>query len=393
MRFLPRYLSVLGAGVIIIGLFDAIKTLLGAVYAYPGGLLSDAWGYRRAMMAFTAVSIAGYVVVLAVPHWGAVLAAMFLFLAWTTLSLPATFSVVAASLRSDQHAMGIGVQSLVRRLPILLGPVAGGLLIDRYGFVSGVRWGVAASIVLAGAALLMQSRFRESAPAPQAPPVHFVALLRSFPSPLRLLLASDILIRFCERIPFAWVVIYVTENLRESATTFGLLTAVEMLAAIICYVPASRLADRYGREPFVLVTFIFFTLFPLSLLMAHTLPLLVVAFAIRGLKEFGEPARKALIISFAPAPARGRVIGAYYLVRDTLVTTGSFIGAALWTVGPRVNFWSAAAIGAAGTLFYLLSLQSAGFRPSLRASLTGPQTVQGPPAGANNQKEQAAQKH
>src|SRR5688572_4065698 len=105
MRFLPRYLSVLGAGAIVIGLFDAIKTLLGAVYAYPGGLLSDAWGYRRAMMAFTAVSIAGYAVVLLVPHWGAVLAAMFLFLAWTTLSLPATFSVVAASLRSDQHAM------------------------------------------------------------------------------------------------------------------------------------------------------------------------------------------------------------------------------------------------------------------------------------------------
>ncbi len=54
---------------------------------------------------------------------------------------------------------------------------------------------------------------------------------------------------------------------------------------------------------------------------------LAVAFAVRGLKEFGEPARKALIIAQAPPDVRARTYGAYYLIRDCVVTTGSFAGA------------------------------------------------------------------
>src|SRR5712692_7736388 len=69
MRFLPKYLESLGAAAFIIGLFDAIKTLLGAVCAYPGGIAVDRWGHRRALTLFTAISIAGYATVWALPHW------------------------------------------------------------------------------------------------------------------------------------------------------------------------------------------------------------------------------------------------------------------------------------------------------------------------------------
>src|SRR5664279_3423889 len=72
MRFVPKYLQALGATVFIIGLFDALRTLLGAVYAYPGGVLVDRWGHRRAFLAFNVFSIAGYSLVLLVPNWGAV---------------------------------------------------------------------------------------------------------------------------------------------------------------------------------------------------------------------------------------------------------------------------------------------------------------------------------
>src|SRR4051812_4045036 len=69
MRFLPKYLQVMGAGVLVIGLFDGIRTLLGAIYAYPGGVVVDRWGHRRAFLAFNIVSIIGYAVVLFVHHW------------------------------------------------------------------------------------------------------------------------------------------------------------------------------------------------------------------------------------------------------------------------------------------------------------------------------------
>jgi len=352
MRFVPKYLEVLGASVFVIGLFDALKTLLGAVYAYPGGVAADRLGHQRALMAFTIVSLCGYGIVLAFPTWAGVIAGMFLFLAWTNLSLPATFSIVGTHLPASRQAMGIGVQSLIRRVPVIIGPVVGGVLLDTFGVVEGVRIGVMISVMLAVAALLVQSRFPEQAAALPKRGFGLVGLIRGFSPELKRLLLSDILIRFCERIPFAWVVIYAVDHIGISASQVGLLIALEMATAIVCYVPASAMADRFGKEPFVLATFGFFTLFPLSLIWARSFAGLAFAFAIRGLKEFGEPARKALIISLAPAVSRGRTIGAYYLVRDLTVTGGSFLGAALWSVSPAANFWSAFAVGAAGTLIY-----------------------------------------
>jgi hypothetical protein len=70
------------------------------------------------------------------------------------------------------------------------------------------------------------------------------------------------------------------------------------------------------------------------------------------LKEFGEPARKALIIA-QPAPqVRARTYGAYYLIRDSIVTSGSLLGAWLWTVSPYANFAAAALFGITGTAWF-----------------------------------------
>lgn len=363
MRFIPKYLEVLGASALAIGAYDALKTLLGALYAYPGGIAVDRWGPRKALAGFTLLSIAGYVVLLLVQHWAAVLAAAFLFLAWSTLSLPATFTLVASSLPVEKRAMGIGVQSLVRRLPVIIGPIAGGILIDRLGFLQGVRYGLLASIAVSLAALWLQRRISAAAPTSQALHAPWHAILQSDPR-LKGLLFSDILIRFCERIPFAWVIIYAMDVGRVTASQVGVLIALEMIAAIACYVPASWLADRWGKHPFVIATFVFFTLFPIALSFAHGFNSLAVAFIIRGLKEFGEPARKALILTYADGKAKGQAVGAYYLIRDTAVTSGAFLGAGLWKLGPQYNFWCAALIGVAGTTAYALNARSSpGGRP------------------------------
>jgi sugar phosphate permease len=49
---------------------------------------------------------------------------------------------------------------------------------------------------------------------------------------------------------------------------------------------------------------------------------------------------------------RARTYGAYYLIRDSVVTTGSVLGAWLWSIGPRANFISAAVCGALGTIWF-----------------------------------------
>lgn len=359
LGFAPKYLEILGGSVLAIGLFDALQTLLGAVYAYPGGWLTDRLGQRRSLLIFNALSLAGYIVVLSWHHWLAIVLGAFLYLAWSALSLPATFSVVATSLDRRKHTMGVGVQSMVRRVPMMLGPLIGGWLITRYGWEVGVHYALAGCIALSITTAIFQ--FFMSAPPVSATTTgqetsSLFEIVRTFTPTLRELLISDILIRFCERLPYAFVILWAMNQGGVSAKEFGWLVTIEMTTAMLCYLPVAHLADKYGQRPFVLVTFVFFTLFPLTLLFAHDFAWLAIAFAVRGLKEFGEPARKALIIAQARPELRARTYGAYYLIRDCIVTTGSFLGAWLWSISPQANFIGAALCGFAGTIWFWLLL-------------------------------------
>jgi MFS family permease len=377
LGFAPKYLQTLGASVFVIGLFDALQTLLGAVYAYPGGWLTDHWGQRRPLMLFSALSLAGYLLVLVWHHWLALVLGSFLFLAWSAFSLPTTFSVVATSLEARQHTMGIGIQSMVRRVPMMIGPLVGGWFISRLGWQQGVQYALALCILLSLLTMAFQWLMMEATPPSLSLPLNrintkaeeeekanpqrsagpvsrpnFLTVVHSFTPVLRELLISDVLIRFCERIPYAFVILWAMNHAGVTAEQFGVLVAFEMVTAMLCYIPVAHLADKYGRRPFVLGAFAFFTLFPITLLWANNFVWLALAFIVRGLKEFGEPARKALIIGEAAPELRARTFGAYYLIRDCIVTSGSFLGAWLWSIGPQANFTSAAVCGGLGTLWF-----------------------------------------
>jgi MFS family permease len=252
--------------------------------------------------------------------------------------------------------MGVGVQSMVRRVPMMVGPLTGGWLITRFGWEEGVRFALLGCIGLSATTAVFQWFMAESAAAAQtdaaASRVSFFAVVKSFSPTLRELLVSDILVRFCERLPFAFVILWAMNHGGVNAREYGWLVAIEMVTAMLCYIPVAHLADRHGQRPFVLATFVFFTLFPVSLLWAHNFAWLAIAFVVRGLKEFGEPARKALIIAQASPELRARTYGAYYLIRDCIVTTGSFLGAWLWSLSPQTNFIAAAVCGALGTVWF-----------------------------------------
>jgi len=139
---------------------------------------------------------------------------------------------------------------------------------------------------------------------------------------------------------------------------FGILRGIEMGTAMLVYIPVAYLADRSTKRPYVAMTFVFFSAFPLFLLIANSFALLALAFVVRGLKEFGEPTRKALIMDLAPEGKKGSMFGVYYLARDLIVSLAAFGGAFLWTISPQTNFLVAFAFGILGTLYFLLSSSS-----------------------------------
>ena len=334
-RFLPDYLLDLGGGVLAIGLLAGFKNLATACYSLPGGYLSDRLGTKRSLLVFNLVSIAGYLLVVLVPRWPAVIGGAILFLSWSAISLPATMELLAQVLPATKRTMGVSLVSLVRRVPMALGPVAGGVFITYFGLQTGIRLSFGVALLMALVAIVMQQALiaDDRAAGTAAPPrSSALTVLREMSPGLRNLLISDVLIRFCEQIPDAFVVVWCTRAIARPVTElqFGYLSAIEMGTAVLCYIPVAHLADRAGKKPFVVLTFIFFTL----------------------LKEFGEPTRKALILDLAPENRKAMTFGVYYLIRDVIVSVAAFGGAFLWMKGPAVNLLVACACGLAGTIWF-----------------------------------------
>ena len=363
-RFLPIYLMALGGGALSIGLLNGLDNLLSALYAFPGGYLADRLGTKRALLIFNLLAMAGYVVVILIPTWPAVIAGAFFFLSWSAISLPATMKLVAQVLPASKRTMGVSMHSLVRRIPMALGPVIGGTCIGIWGEVTGVRLAFVFALVMALVALVMQQRLIEDdhaggGAAASTAEKNPLRLWQVMSPALKRLLVADILVRFCEQIPYAFVVVWSMKVIAApvSALQFGLLTAIEMATAVLVYIPVAYLADKSSKKPFVVMTFGFFTLFPLALWFCRSLTALVFAFILRGLKEFGEPTRKALILDLAPADRKAGMFGLYYLIRDVIVSMAAFGGAFLWQISPEVNFLTAFGFGLLGTIWFAVQGQ------------------------------------
>ena len=354
-RFLPLYLLALGGGIASIGIFSGANNLTNALYSFFGGYISDRIGHKRALSLFNAMTIAGYLIVIFFPYWQAVIIGSFFFLSWTAISMPATLELVTRSVPANKHAMGVSLNSLSRRVPMIIGPLIGGVLVEWYGETEGIRYAFVIATVLAIFSMLLQQWLISATvkTANQAE-ANLIALWKEMSASLKQLLFSDILIRFCEQIPYAFVVLWCVKGVGVTPVQFAELTTVEMLTALLIYVPVAHFADKTAKKPFIITTFIFFCAFPVVLLLSQSFTALVFAFFIRGLKEFGEPTRKALIMELCPEHKKAGMFGFYYLLRDSVVALAAFAGAGLWEISPSVNLLSAFAFGIVGTVWFVL---------------------------------------
>lgn len=356
-RFLPKYLESFGAPITAIGLFGTAEDFLDGVYQYPGGWVADRYGRRRALILFVSLTAAGYALFALMPAWPLAFAALALVMAWDAMASPALFAVVGDALPRQKRTMGFTVQSILRRVPIIAAPTLGGIAIACFGLRSGMQLGLVVSIALAVLTLGVASRV--SIPVvPDESPTRVGHVWRAFPSPLRWLLTSDVFIRACDAMVDVFLVLYAVNIVGISMARFGILVAVQAATAMLVYLPAARIAERVGKKPFVVATFTAFALFPLTVVYASGFTALVVAFVVGGLREIGEPARKALIIDLAVPSLRARTVGLYYLGRSLAIAPAAFIGGLLWRVSPALPFYVAAAIGLLGTLAFVRTVDA-----------------------------------
>jgi MFS family permease len=398
-RYMPRYLSVIGASSVAIGLYGSFGNLISAVYPYPGGAISDRIGSRTALTAFGLASTVGFLAWffadplagVAVGPTNVGVAVIFLGLtlsqAWSSFGLGATFAVVKQSVPPSRLAAGFASTETFRRTAFLIGPLLAAAFVGAFAFRVGFRYVL---VVAAGFGLVatvaqhvMYDASEDSLGKAFSGVGSVIEDLRGLPDPLRPLLVGDTLVRFANGMVYVFFVIVVVEFLQVGATLpavgglspdayFGVLLAVEMAVALLTMVPVARLAERIGLKPVVGLGFAVYAVFPVLLINAPatattaTVPglgpvvipaaaVLAALFAFSGLRFAGLPAHKALIVGPAEADAGGRVTGSYYLLRNAITIPSAAVGGLLYdAVSPEVAFGIASVVGVIGTGYFLL---------------------------------------
>jgi len=353
-KFLPKYLEALGASTGVIGLFGTAEDFFDAIYQYPGGWMADRLGRRSAFMIFVALASTGYLAYLFSPSWPFVFVGLALVMAWQSMASPGIFALIGDALPRERRAMGFTLQSILKRVPIVIAPVAGGVLISSLGVVKGIHVALLITLGLAVTTMILLSRINIIVNASHTTGI--VGVWQTFHAGLKRLLISDVIIRTCEGMTGVITILYVTNVQHRTIREYGTLVAIQMITSIVVYIPAGKIADRVGRKPFVIATFVSFALFPLAIIAASSFVFIVLAFVIGGLREIGEPARKAMIVDFAQDNVRARSVGLYYLIRSLSITPAAAIGGLLWSFAPQVPFIVAGVIGLIGTLVFAVTV-------------------------------------
>ncbi|HEU5193955.1 MAG TPA: hypothetical protein VFW70_04370 [Methylomirabilota bacterium] len=349
------------AALIAVGVYACLRNLFEAVCYVGGGQLTARLGDRGSLILFGVLTIAGYALFLIGGGAAVAIVATLLIVGWEPLSVPVTFTTVGATVTKSSQGMAFAVQSIQKRLPKILGPLIAGFVLawaaahygDREaGYVIGMRWLVGAALFLGLVSLAMQVKWMpHQKPAPPGPGAR--AVVSQFPPTLRRLLLAEIFTRWCDWLVREFVVLYLLGTRGVDAATVGLLFALQNIVALLTYLPVGRMTATVGLQPFIGLTFVFFALFPLSLAVAPDGWGLAAAFVVYGLREIGEPARKALITSLVPKDVRAQGVGLYWGIRSVAVCWASLVGCLVWVwLGPGALLVLAFVFGAAGAAVY-----------------------------------------
>ncbi|MFW6320579.1 MAG: MFS transporter [Halohasta sp.] len=398
-RFLPEYISALGASGFVVGLFGTVGNIVSAVFPYPGGAISDRIGSRYALTLFGLISTLGFVVWLVAPTLGVVtigsltiqpwiwiFVGLLLAQGWKSFGLGATFAVVKQATDPSRLAAGFASTETFRRTAFLVGPVLAAVLIDFHpAFTVSFQYVLAVAVVFGIVGTVAQHVLYDASEDSIGGSFEGIEQisrdLREMPDPLRPLLVGDTLVRFANGMVYTFFVLVITRFYAVGVDTtislagfsyridlspeafFGYLLGVEMLIALVSMAPAAKAAERVGLKPIVALGFGVYALFPVVLIggpevLDPVMPLswaMILIFAFSGLRFAGLPSHKALIVGPAEQGAGGRVTGTYYLLRNTIVIPSAALGGYLWEfVSPEIAFTIAAVIGVVGTGYFLV---------------------------------------
>ncbi len=337
-----------GAGVEALGVSAMAYALTSTVAAPFIGMLADRFGRRPIIL----LSLSAYVLAFSGYLFAASAWLMILLRGlagvFTAGLIPAITSSVGDLASENQRAQWIGIVNGGASVGWIIGPLFGGLLYDRFGYVLPF----AVSIAMAVGALLLAVFL---IPETHTPSIHTSQRRPSWTYGFQVLLANStfLLLMFVSfGVMFAWAFIepqfmfYVYDDLSWTSSKLGLIMSTYGVAFMLGEFFLGRLSDRFGRKPVLVLGIALFSAQFVGLVIFRHAALIIVSFILAGLgNAIYDPALSAYILDITPSEHKARIMG----IKSTVGSFGNMLGPALVVlftpyIGPQVVFLISAAL-------------------------------------------------
>lgn len=348
MPLFARRFESFGAGVEALGV-SAMAYALASTTAAPFiGILADRFG-RRPIILFSllayALAFSGYL--FASTSWLMIilrgLAGIF-----TAGLIPAIISSVGDLAPEDSRAQWIGIVNGGASVGWIIGPLFGGLLYDRFGYMVPFATAILMAVIAFLLAMFLVpethvlSAHSSSSQTVQIYDLKSIATTQTF---ILLMLVSF-------GVMFVWAFIepkfmfYVYDDLNWSSAQLGLVMSTFGMTCTLGEFTLGKLSDRFGRKPVLILGLVLFSAQFLGLALFHDAAWIVFSFILAGLgNAIFDPALSAHILDIAPPEHKARVMG----IKSTVGSIGNLMGPALVVLftpfmGPQVVFLISASL-------------------------------------------------
>ncbi len=362
----------LGATKELLGQLLMIETVSQIVFQLPGGILADRLGRRRIILLSRVIRLGSPLIYLFATHWIHVAPGLLLASAGM-LGLPAVNALIAESLPTEGRGSGFAAYRMVTMMPMIVTSLLGGILMDYFGVLQGVRYVLMASVLVALFSVLMCWRFltetlevaepqrtvREDEP-------RLKGAIREFgrmPRDVWILTAVGAISAFAMRSVWSFMVIYAVEEVGLTNTQWGLIGTVVSLISTVITVPGGMLADRIGRKPCIIVSRVLSSFSTLGFTFTGEFWQMVAVRALGGVASGfggvmwgpqGGPVWQALVADITPPEERGRMMGMMGTIAGIVSTPASWAGGYMYeNISPTLPFQTSFLLDMAGTAIFV----------------------------------------
>jgi len=354
--FAPEYLRLLGAGIAVVGVFSSLQSFFEAIYNYPAGRFLDRYGLRATLVGANIAAAIGYLIYLLSPNFIVVFIGLPFVMIWPAFIVPTTIGLLAREAAQRAGSAQLFTREIMTRLPTLLAPTLGGLLIGlvNNNVVRGVQVGLVITLIASLVTLLLQGAGYQAEPKKDSSPgKNIFEIWSEMSADMKRMLWCELLVKYADVLPRALIAIYALKVLQSPAWAFGLMLALEIAVSIFARGRLNEIAIQTGYKRWLTLSFLATAVFPITVLFASHWSWLFLSFLIAGFKAAGRPARSVVLTKLANREREGQHVGLYETLIDLAVLPAGVLGGVLWQfVGVGIPFWLALIGGLIGCGVY-----------------------------------------